>query len=56
MHRVRNDRAVAAGLTFRPLEDTARATLEQAETRAEAGMDPEREAVLIAAWNDHRSS
>lgn len=50
MHRVRNDRAVGAGLTFRPLEDTARATLELAEPTEAAGLAPEREAELLEAW------
>ena len=49
-HRVDNSRAVAAGLTFRSPEDTARATLELAEPTDDAGMKPEREAELIAAW------
>ena len=49
IHRVHNDRAVAAGLTFRPLEDVARATLELAQTTDEAGLKPEREAELLAA-------
>jgi 2'-hydroxyisoflavone reductase len=50
MHRVRNDRAVAAGLTFRPLEDTVRATLELAEPTEGAGLAPDREAELLNAW------
>ena len=50
LNRVDNSRAVAAGLTFRSPEETARATLEQAETTPEAGMAPEREAELIAEW------
>jgi 2'-hydroxyisoflavone reductase len=55
-HRVDNSRAVAAGLTFRSPEDTARATLEQAQTTEDAGMEPEREAELIERWQDHQSS
>jgi len=50
MHRVRNDRAVAAGLTFRPLEEIARGALEEARPTAEAGMKPERERKLLEAW------
>jgi 2'-hydroxyisoflavone reductase len=50
LHHVDNARAVAAGLTFRPLEETARATLEEADTSDEAGMKPERERELLAAW------
>jgi 2'-hydroxyisoflavone reductase len=48
------ERAVAAGLTFRPLEDTARSTLDWARRERgdrpwEAGLSPEREAQLLAA-------
>jgi 2'-hydroxyisoflavone reductase len=45
-------RAIAAGLTFRPIGDTIRAVLADHEppTR-EAGLDPERERKLLAAWN-----
>jgi 2'-hydroxyisoflavone reductase len=47
------ERAVAAGLAFRPLEETARDTLawaraERGERRWEAGLSPEREAALLA--------
>jgi 2'-hydroxyisoflavone reductase len=51
LHDVENARAVAAGLTFRPLEETARDTLAEAQTTAEAGMKGEREAELLAAWS-----
>jgi len=50
LHRVGNERAVSAGLTFRPLEETARATLADAVTTDNAGLKPEREAELLAAW------
>jgi 2'-hydroxyisoflavone reductase len=50
MHRVQNDRAVGAGLTFRPLEETARGALEEARLTADAGMKPERERELLEAW------
>jgi 2'-hydroxyisoflavone reductase len=50
MHRVQNDRAVAAGLTFRPLEETAQGTLDEARTTDDAGLKPERERELLAAW------
>jgi 2'-hydroxyisoflavone reductase len=50
LHRVGNERAVSAGLTFRPLEDTVRATLADAETTDEAGLKPEREAELLAEF------
>jgi 2'-hydroxyisoflavone reductase len=49
-HAADVSRAVGAGLTFRPLVETVRGTLDQAETTAAAGLDPEREAQLIAAW------
>jgi 2'-hydroxyisoflavone reductase len=40
-------RAVAAGLTFRPLHETAR---DVPEWTGKAGLTPEREAELLAAW------
>jgi 2'-hydroxyisoflavone reductase len=50
-------RALAAGLTFRPLADTAQATLEwhasrsaEAKAKPRAGITAEREAELLAAW------
>jgi len=49
LHRIDNIRAIDAGLTFTPLEDVARATLEHAETTDAAGLKPEREAELLAA-------
>lgn len=50
-NRVRIDRALEAGLSFRPLEDTVRGALEQAETTEAAGPNPEREAALLAEWH-----
>ena len=50
MHMTDVSRAIAAGLTFRPLEDTVRGTLDEAETTDAAGMAPEREEELLAAW------
>jgi 2'-hydroxyisoflavone reductase len=47
-------RALAAGLAFRPLEDTVRATLELAETTEAAGLAPEKEAAILAAWHGRR--
>jgi 2'-hydroxyisoflavone reductase len=41
--------AVGAGLTFRPLTDTVRDTLESAELVDGVGLTPEREAELLAA-------
>ena len=49
MHQADVSRAVAAGLTFRPLEETVRDTLELAETVEGVGLTPEREAELLAA-------
>jgi 2'-hydroxyisoflavone reductase len=43
-------RAGAAGLTFRPLEETAAATLAQAEPVDGVGLTDERESALLAAW------
>jgi 2'-hydroxyisoflavone reductase len=50
MNQADVSRAQAAGLTHRPLEDTIRATLDEAETTEEAGMKRERERELIEAW------
>jgi nucleoside-diphosphate-sugar epimerase len=49
IHEADVSRALAAGLTFRPLEETVRDTLELARTTPEAGLAPEREAELLAA-------
>jgi 2'-hydroxyisoflavone reductase len=43
-------RALDAGLTFRPLDETVRGTLELAETTEAAGLRPEREREVIEAW------
>jgi len=45
------DRALAAGLQFRPLADTIRATLDKAQPTDAAGLSVEREAELLAAWH-----
>ena len=50
MNRADVSRAEAAGLTHRPLEETMRGSLEEAETTDDAGMKPERERELIEAW------
>ena len=54
---IRVDRALAAGLTFRPLPETVRDTLEWWATVPEerklalrSGLDAEREAELLAKW------
>ena len=49
MHEADVSRAVGAGLTFRPLEETVRDTLEHAATVEGVGLTPEREAELLAA-------
>lgn len=52
-----NARAVAAGLTFRPVEDTVRATLRWDGARPDprpAGLPVERERELLAAWHQTR--
>lgn len=56
----RNDKAIAAGLTFRPLADTAREVLEWSQTRPtnhewRAGLKPEREQELLRAWQQRAS-
>ena len=43
-------RAAAAGLTFRPLDETVAATLADAETVDDVGLTPERERELLTAW------
>jgi len=52
---VDSSRAVAAGLTFRPLADTVRDTLawdatRPADVERKAGLTPEREQELLTAW------
>jgi 2'-hydroxyisoflavone reductase len=54
---VSNARALKAGLTFRPIADTAKATLEWFQTLPEnrrakmrAGLTPERETKVLKAW------
>jgi 2'-hydroxyisoflavone reductase len=49
MHEVVVSRAVAAGLTFRPLKETVRDTLEHAAGVDGVGLTPEREAELLVA-------
>ena len=43
-------RATAAGLTFRPLDDTVAATLADAGLVDGVGLTPERERELLTAW------
>jgi len=49
-------RAVAAGLRFRPVEDTVAATLAHTELVPGLGLSPEREAELLAAWRRDEAS
>lgn len=53
--RASSEKAIAGGLTYRPLAETVRDTLawdrgRPTETEHRAGMKPEREAELLAAW------
>jgi 2'-hydroxyisoflavone reductase len=57
--RVSNARAVAKGLTFRPVKATAKDTLdwwktlpEERTSRLKSGLSPEREAAVLAAWHE----
>jgi 2'-hydroxyisoflavone reductase len=52
--RVSVERAVDAGLAFRPLVETVRGALDEAEPTAAAGLAPDREAELLAAWHGRR--
>jgi len=56
--RISIQRALAKGLTFRPLADTARDTLawfksqpSERQAKLKAGLTPEREAEVLAAWH-----
>lgn len=49
--RADSSRAVAAGLTFRPLDETIQGALAHAELTEAAGMKPERETELLEAWS-----
>jgi 2'-hydroxyisoflavone reductase len=55
--KVSNARAIAAGLAFHPITDTAKATLdwfrtlpEDRRSKMRAGLTPERESKVLAAW------
>jgi 2'-hydroxyisoflavone reductase len=56
MHMTDVSRAMAAGLTFRPVAETVRATLDDAKVTDDAGLTPERERDLLAAWEAARPS
>lgn len=49
--RVDVSKAIGAGLTFRPIEDTVAATLERTGVVPGVGLEPEREAEILAAWH-----
>jgi 2'-hydroxyisoflavone reductase len=49
--RVDVSKAIAAGLRFRPIDDTVAATLAHTEVVPGLGLEPEREAELLAAWH-----
>ncbi len=58
MGRISIQRALAKGLTFRPLAETARDTLAwfksqpaERQVKLKAGLSPEREAEVLAAWH-----
>ena len=60
-HLTNINKAVSKGLTFRPLSDTIRATLDwfkkqsaDRQSKMRAGLKPEREAELLAAWHASR--
>jgi 2'-hydroxyisoflavone reductase len=60
--RVSNARAIAAGLTFRPLATTAADTLawfntlpDERRAKLRSGLTPEREAAALAAWHARKS-
>jgi 2'-hydroxyisoflavone reductase len=61
-HTRSNAKAIAAGLTFRSLADTVAATLawfdalpeERRKAGPRAGIKPEREAEVLAAWKAKR--
>jgi 2'-hydroxyisoflavone reductase len=59
MARTSNSRAVAKGLTFRPLAETSRDTLAwfkkqtpERQAKLKAGITPEREKEVLAAWHE----
>jgi 2'-hydroxyisoflavone reductase len=59
--RTKIDRALAKGLTFRPLAETARDTLawfkslpQERQSHLKAGLTPEREAEVLAQWHKQR--
>jgi 2'-hydroxyisoflavone reductase len=60
--RTKIDRALSKGLTFRPLAETARDTLawfkslpQDRQSKMRAGLSPEREAEVLAAWHKQKT-
>jgi 2'-hydroxyisoflavone reductase len=60
--RTKINRALAKGLTFRPLAETARDTLawfkllpQDRQSKLRAGLTPEREAEVLAAWHEKKA-
>jgi 2'-hydroxyisoflavone reductase len=60
--RAKIDRALRKGLTFRPFEETARDTLawfkslpQDRQSKMRAGLTPEREAEVLAAWHKQKT-
>jgi 2'-hydroxyisoflavone reductase len=51
LHQADVSRALAAGLEFRPLEEAVRGAWAEAGPTQNAGLAPEREAALLAAWH-----
>jgi 2'-hydroxyisoflavone reductase len=61
-NQISNKRALAKGLTFRPLAETARDTLawfkkqsQDRQSHLKAGLSPEREAEVLAAWHKQKA-
>jgi 2'-hydroxyisoflavone reductase len=57
--QVNVQKAISKGLTFRPISDTTKATLEwfhkqtpERQAKMKAGLTPEREAAALAAWHE----
>jgi 2'-hydroxyisoflavone reductase len=63
MMSIRNEKAIAAGLTFRPLAATVRDTLawwpnvpEARRANPKFAITPEKEATALAAWHTRSTS
>ena len=53
-HEADTTKAHANGLRHRPLAETVRGTLDQAETVDGVGLAPEREAELLREWHERQ--